>query len=370
MRLAFYAPMISFLHSLPARHGIALAAALIGGVSLAALSVFWSSDLAHVFTLRTVLERGGAVTETRYNPIGILALSMLAVAGGSGVVMLGRLVMPLVSRKPRIDADRVASVSKTLGRELSNALAVMRGDIASREAYARALADAQVRLGRLPEAEQVRVIVSLLVAENQRMRRASSDDKNKLDACAREISSLEANLRAAEEATLKDPLTGMGNRRLFDEEIERAVGESNARRTPLSLIMCDIDHFKRVNDTFGHSVGDEIIKALTRIIASSVQETDSVARYGGEEFVIILPGTDQRAATAIAERIRRQFGAKQFSIRKTHEKVGRVTASFGVVEHRPGDDVEMFVQRADAKLYEAKARGRDRVADYSDHSTA
>lgn len=359
--------MISFLHSVLAHRAIALATVLTCGALLAAFLAFSNAGVATLVTLRTVTEGGGTVTETRYNPVGILFLSMLAVAGCGGAVMLGRLITPLAFRRRHLDADQVASVGKMLGRELNNVLAVMRGDIANREAYARSLADAQVRLARLTEAEQVRVIVSLLVAENQRMRLASSDDRSRLDACAREISSLEANLRVAEEATLKDPLTGMGNRRLFDEAIERAVGESNARKTPLSLIMCDIDHFKRVNDTFGHSVGDEIIKALTRIIASSVRETDSVARYGGEEFVIILPGTDQRAATAIAERIRRQFGAKQFSIRQTSQKVGRVTASFGVVEHRWGDGVEMFVQRADAKLYEAKARGRDRVADSCDH---
>lgn len=354
--------MVSFLHSSSARPGITLAVVLICGVLLAALPALSDVDLAPLLTLRTVTESGSAVAETRYNPLGVLVLCVLAVAVCGGALLLARLAAPLVRRGQHLDADRVASAGETLERELADVLAVIRNDIASKDAYARSLANAQTRLARLTEAEQVRVIVSLLVAENERMRLATAEYKSKLEAHAREIAALEASLRGAEEATLRDPLTGIGNRRLFDDALQKAVKDSNARKAPLSLIMCDIDHFKRVNDTFGHSVGDEIIKALTRIMASSIRETDTVARYGGEEFAIILPGTQEQAATATSERIRRQFGGKQFSIRKTNQKVGQVTASFGVVEHRPGDDSETLIRRADAMLYEAKARGRDRVA--------
>jgi diguanylate cyclase len=193
------------------------------------------------------------------------------------------------------------------------------------------------------------------------MRLASADDKGKIEAAAREIEALQSSLRGAEEATRMDPLTGVGNRRLFDTAMTKAVDDSHAKQAPLSLVMCDIDHFKRVNDMFGHHVGDEVIKVLVSVIMANVRETDSVARYGGEEFAIILPGTKLLDAEEVAERIRRKFAAKRFSVRNTTQKIGQVTASFGVAEHRPGDDVLTFLHRADAKLYEAKARGRDRV---------
>lgn len=360
-------PMVSFFHSSIGQK-IALAAVAACGIILPAFLAFVLIDLAPLFVLRTIAHSGDLIAGARYNFVSVLVLGVLAVAACGGIWLLARMVTPLVSRDERADADRVAGASKTLERELANVLAVIRRDIANKEAYARSLANAQARLAKLTEAEQVRVVVSLLVAENERMRLASVDNRRKLEACEREIVSLEANLRQAEKATLKDPMTGIGNRRLFNEAIQKAVNESNARKTPLSLIMCDIDHFKRINDTFGHAVGDEIIKALTRIIASSVRDADSVARYGGEEFAIILSGIGEQAATTMAEGMRRQFGAKQFSIRKTNQKIGRVTASFGVVEHRPGDDAETFVQRADAKLYEAKARGRDRVAGGEDYT--
>lgn len=329
-----------------------------------AFLAFSGVDLAPLLTLRTVAASGATVVETRYNPLGFLALGALAAVVCGGAALLAQFVLPFIHGEPRDAADRVASVSKTVGRELASVLAIIRRSIANKEAYARSLADAQARLRRLPEAEQVRVIVSLLVAENERLRLASEDDKSKIEAAAREIETLQASLRGAEETTLKDPLTGIGNRRLFDKVMQRAVEDSNAHDTPLSLIMCDIDRFKRINDMFGHHVGDEIIKALAGVIEASVRETDSVARYGGEEFAIILPGTKQPAASDTAERIRLKFGAKQFSVRATKQMIGQVTASFGVAEHRPGDDVQTFVQRADAMLYEAKAGGRDRVADF------
>lgn len=356
--------MISFFQWLQARHGLFLAAVIILGVLLAARLAASGADLAPLTTLRTVTESGDTVTETRYNPVGLFGLGALAAAVCGGVMVLVQLVLPLVGPGQHNSAKWVASASNTLRRELVSVLAIIRKNIANNEAYARSLADAEERLGKLPKAEQVRVIVSLLIAENERLRLTAADDKCKIEASAHEIEALQASLRGAEEATFKDPLTGSGNRRLFDMAMQKAVEDSNARETPLSLIMCDIDHFKRINDMFGHHVGDEIIKALAGVIEASVREMDSVARYGGEEFAIILPGTKLQDAKETAERIRRNFGAKQFSVRNTNQKIGQVTASFGVADHRPGDDVEAFVQKADAMLYEAKAGGRDRVADF------
>ncbi|HRN87525.1 GGDEF domain-containing protein [Hyphomicrobium sp.] len=359
--------MASLPYWFSSRRGLILAGGALGVVtllgSLAFLGVY---DPAPFLTLRTVTERGAVVIETRYNPVAFIVLGVLAAITFVCAVLLARFIRRFVPSGPRATADELASASATLGRELANALAVIRLDLANKETYARSLANAQGRLAGLTEADQVRVVVSLLVAENERMRLASEQDKHKLENSAREIDALQTSLRGAEEATLTDPLTGIGNRRLFNDAMKKAIQDSHAQRVPLSLIMCDIDHFKRVNDMFGHDVGDEIIRALARVIETSVRETDSVARYGGEEFAIILPGTELNRAKETADRIRRQFGAKQFAIRKTNQKIGQVTASFGVAEHRPGDDVQEFVRRADAKLYEAKARGRDRVADFSE----
>jgi diguanylate cyclase len=353
--------MVSLSRLSPARQGIFLAAVTGGSGLLLALLTVSDVDLTPLLTLRTVAESGVRVAETRYNPLGFLALGMLVVSVCGGAMLLAQFILPLNRRGEYTSADQVASASKTLGRELASVLTIIRRDLANKEAYRRSLASAQARLAGLTEPEQVRIVVSLLVAENERMRLASADDKGKIEAAAREIEALQSSLRGAEEATRMDPLTGVGNRRLFDTAMTKAVDDSHAKQAPLSLVMCDIDHFKRVNDMFGHHVGDEVIKVLVSVIMANVRETDSVARYGGEEFAIILPGTKLLDAEEVAERIRRKFAAKRFSVRNTTQKIGQVTASFGVAEHRPGDDVLTFLHRADAKLYEAKARGRDRV---------
>ena len=356
--------MASLPNSFWARHGLFLAVASLCVVAL--LAVFGVYDPAPFVTLRTLTEQGGAVVETRYNPVGFVIFGVLAVIACVAAGLCVGLIRPLGRIGPPASREDLASASETFARELADALAIIRQDLANKETYARSLANAQARLAGLTEADQVRVVVSLLVAENERMRLASEQDKHKLENSAREINALQASLRGAEEATLTDPLTGIGNRRLFNDVMKKAIEDSDAGRMPLSLIMCDIDHFKRVNDMFGHDVGDEIIRALARVIETSVRDTDSVARYGGEEFAIILPGTELQRAKETAERIRRQFGAKQFAIRKTNQKIGNVTASFGVAEHCRGDDLQAFVRKADAKLYEAKARGRDRVADFGE----
>jgi diguanylate cyclase len=128
--------------------------------------------------------------------------------------------------------------------------------------------------------------------------------------------------------------------------------------------MCDIDNFKVINDSFGHSVGDEVLKMFASLLADNVRETDTVTRFGGEEFGIILPQTAQESAIGLAERMRRQCESKQLIVRNANQTIGKVTASFGVAQHREGDGPEMLVQRADAKLYEAKCAGRNRVAAY------
>ncbi len=357
--------MNSMLRWSPARQTIALAAVTIGGLLMLALLMLSRAELAPLLTLRTVTETGGVVAETRHNPLAFLVFGLLAVVTLGGTALLAKTVLPLVRRDRSASADHLATASATLRRELASALAVMRGNIENNKTYAQSLSHAQTRLAKLTEADQVRVVISLLVAENERMRLVSAEDRTKMEACAREIDTLQASLREAEEETLKDPLTGIGNRRLFNAAMREAVETSNAHRTPLSLIMCDIDHFKRVNDKFGHHVGDEIIRSLARIIEQNVRETDSVARYGGEEFAIILPGVKQQDAAATAERIRKTFGTKKYKIRQTSENLGAVTASFGVAEYRLGDDAQTFVQRADSKLYEAKVRGRDCVADFN-----
>lgn len=341
------------------------------GASLVALIAISDFDLSSIRTLRAVhMSSGGSVISTQYNPFGIMGVAVLGIAVVAAFAFLISWLVPVLSRSGsgwpfgETSGARIAKTGHQMERELAKVLELIRDHIKTNDGYAQSLANAQSRLAVLPEGEQVRVIVSLLVAENERMRRDSTDLKAKLESSKRQIDSLRSSLIEAEEFGLRDPLTGVGNRRCFDLTIQKAIEESQEQGTPLSLVMCDIDHFKRINDAFGHQVGDEIIKMFSRVIESIVRDCDTVIRYGGEEFAIILPKAFQEDARTVAERIRSQIESKKLTVRETNQKIGTMTASFGVAEHRAGEDVEMLVQRADTKLYDAKSGGRNRVSTF------
>jgi diguanylate cyclase (GGDEF)-like protein/PAS domain S-box-containing protein/putative nucleotidyltransferase with HDIG domain len=162
------------------------------------------------------------------------------------------------------------------------------------------------------------------------------------------------NARLAELATV-DALTGLKNRRHFREELEAAFSLATRNDQALSIVMLDVDDFKRYNDTFGHPAGDELLCALAGLLRSSGREHDVVARYGGEEFAILLPGTDAPGGRVFAERLRAAVENYSWPLRP-------VTASFGVATVNPGDmDPEALVARADQALYRSKQRGRNFV---------
>jgi diguanylate cyclase len=129
----------------------------------------------------------------------------------------------------------------------------------------------------------------------------------------------------------------------------------------LCLVMIDIDHFKRFNDTYGHPMGDQVLRLVARVIADNVKGRDTPARYGGEEFAVILPNTSLADAATVAEQLRRAVSKRRVTRRDTMQDLGSVTMSLGVSQFRPGEQLQHFIDRADAALYQAKRAGRDRV---------
>ncbi|MGH6798929.1 MAG: GGDEF domain-containing protein [Roseiarcus sp.] len=172
---------------------------------------------------------------------------------------------------------------------------------------------------------------------------------------------LQTNLERAEEAGLRDVVTAIGNRRFFDacftDEVEKArrVGDN------VCLALADIDRFKNVNDRFGHLVGDRLLRLFASILVQNVRGQDKVARFGGEEFALIFPGARLVDAVTAVERIRGILESKQWSIEPSGERVGSVTASFGVARLRADESAADLLRRADQRLYEAKVHGRNCV---------
>lgn len=157
-----------------------------------------------------------------------------------------------------------------------------------------------------------------------------------------------------------DPLTRLANRRVFREWMQRELLRSLRTSVPFSLLVVDLDHFKRVNDTMGHNAGDEVIRICVERMQDSVRGIDVLARWGGEEFVALLPRASVDAAELVGERIRRNI-EEPIKLRiRGEDKVLRITVSLGVTSYRGGEDtIEDMFDRADRALYEAKAAGRN-----------
>jgi diguanylate cyclase (GGDEF)-like protein len=169
------------------------------------------------------------------------------------------------------------------------------------------------------------------------------------------VIALEELTRRLEELATPDALTGVFNRRRFDELAETELARARRYGHVLSVFILDIDHFKRVNDTHGHGAGDEVLVAFAGLVRRGVRETDHCARWGGEEFVVLTPVVDPQGAAELAERLRRSFAAHDLG------SIGRVTASFGVAQYRPDETIDSLFGRADQALYRAKESGRDRA---------
>lgn len=181
-------------------------------------------------------------------------------------------------------------------------------------------------------------------------------DLDLLLARARTLLDFKAYLDTCEEQASTDHLTGLANRRRFERQLEREVARTARHGRPFSLITLDIDHFKRVNDTYGHETGDEAIKSIARVLQQGTRGIDLASRIGGEEFAVILTETNLTGATEVAERLR--LAVKTVEI----PAVGRIAASFGVAEcPTHAETARELLARADAALYEAKREGRDRV---------
>ncbi|HEY3400613.1 MAG TPA: diguanylate cyclase [Geothrix sp.] len=188
------------------------------------------------------------------------------------------------------------------------------------------------------------------------------DCQNRLEVLARaqEASELaNTELRQAldqmEQAAGTDRLTGTLNRRWFENGAAQLMALSDRGEDPLSLILFDLDRFKQVNDTFGHGVGDEVLKAIAVTAGDQLRASDALARWGGEEFIVLCPATTLAGATILAEKIRRAVEARSLP------QAGMVTISLGVAQHQRQEALDAWVQRADEALYRAKDRGRNRT---------
>jgi diguanylate cyclase len=250
----------------------------------------------------------------------------------------------------------------------------LRGVISSAQQFlTAAISDNRTQIDALGEvSSQVeatsdpRPIIEKLVAElSKATTRASALETNFLET-SQELDKIRDSLKVAEQRCNTDALTGLANRRSLDEFLRSTQIVAMEKGDPLSVLMIDIDHFKKFNDSYGHQVGDHVLRLVAKVLQDSVRGGDLAARYGGEELMAVLPGATLEVCTDVAERIRLRVSEARLTRRTTGEEIASVTVSIGVARFRLAESAEAMIERCDRGLYEAKRLGRNRVVTEND----
>ncbi len=257
--------------------------------------------------------------------------------------------------------ERISTVSDRMHARIESVHDAIESAMTTANSYSGSLQAASGDLERDISSADMRAMALRLLAETRRMQQSNSNLEHQLEASRDDISALQRDLDDVRRESMLDPLTKISNRKSFDEGVSKAVVDAAATGEPLCVVMVDIDHFKHFNDTYGHQTGDQVLRLVAMTLKSNIKGKDIAARYGGEEFVAVLPQTDIEGAVIVAENIRRAIQAKELLKRSTNEKLGRITASFGVAIFHPSDTTTSLIERADRCLYAAKHAGRNRV---------
>ena len=224
------------------------------------------------------------------------------------------------------------------------------------------LEDASARITSAGSLDDLEQMMQGLLSETESMLKHNEHLEKELDRSSSQMQELQSNLETIRKEAYTDGLTGLKNRKAFDEEIDKMMQAAEDEGRTFSLLMIDIDHFKKFNDNYGHQIGDQVLRLVAKTLTDSIKGRDTACRFGGEEFAIILPDTNSKSSGIVAEALRRTIGDKDIVNKMTQKKIGKITISVGVAEFKSGEDIESLIERADAALYTAKRSGRDRVA--------
>jgi len=215
---------------------------------------------------------------------------------------------------------------------------------------------------------RIRDLVATVVRATQQVTETNQDLESRLKETRGEIETLRETLDVVRVEAITDPVTGIANRKHFQDMLHKSVEAANAAKAPLALIVIDIDHFKRFNDLYGHLTGDQVLRLVSMTMREQVKSKATLARFGGEEFGIIMPETPLADARAIAEEIRQSVLNRELVKRSTGESLGKITVSVGVSAFRHGETGTALLDRADQCMYVAKRTGRNRTVTDADHS--
>jgi len=258
-------------------------------------------------------------------------------------------------------AGRLNIVANELSGQVVRVLEMIGTASASAKQYDRSLGAGAAAFDEDPGGDSIKTIVEELVQATKEMKQNNHTLEVQLTEAKRRADHLQREIETIRLESLTDPVTLISNRQFFDDSINSLFHDARDHGHALSLLMLDIDHFKKVNDRHGHQIGDFVLRAVAAKIRGMVRADDIAARYGGEEFAVIVPKQPLAVAKMLAERIRSAIEIADIKMRSTGVSLGHVSVSIGVAQLRDTETVEDLIRRADQCLYAAKRAGRNRV---------
>jgi diguanylate cyclase len=267
---------------------------------------------------------------------------------------------------PGASSERVERVGAQVADEIEQVIAMVEAAEGTASSYSANLADVSKRLGTTKDRAGVCSIVEGLVLSTKEMEATNADLQVRLQAMWDEIARLRREIETIRNESLTDALTSLGNRKFLNSALQKSVAHAHAAKEPLTLLLADIDHFKKINDTYGHVVGDRVLQFVAKTLQSGLKDQNFAARYGGEEFAIVLPNTSMATAAGIADRLRQAVMKGELVKQTTGEKRSALTISIGVAVLHDGASAQSLIEAADVCLYAAKRSGRNCVVSETD----
>jgi len=261
------------------------------------------------------------------------------------------------------DGDRIV-ISKLLTKislmlkDITSHVSETDGDLAG---HGKTLGDLAVKIGEADDFNEIKSIVDQMIVETKELVNSGKRLQNRMKISSEDLKQLQQELDKSQQEAQTDALTSLINRRGLEKRLELERIRAKQNDASFSIIMIDIDHFKRVNDTFGHLVGDSLIKNIAVLLKEHLRKNDIAARYGGEEFLILLPETDIKGAESVGTKIRKALSTKEWKIKDNGKSMGKITVSMGVALYKLNEPEGSLIKRADDALYLAKNKGRDQI---------
>jgi diguanylate cyclase len=303
------------------------------------------------------------------SPAGLLGHACVVLMIGLswlGMALSGRAAPAPVSAAS-VDAaakDNAAreEFNNSVDAALDHVASLIKGYLVAHRIYQTDLAGLNKGLSEASTRIDVQHVLLRLINSNMDMQAKVVELSKDLEASQQQIASLRSNIEEIGKIALIDELTELGNRRFFKQTLQDEIMRAHDTGAALCLAISDLDRFKAVNDRFGHVVGDHLLKLFAELLKRHMRGRGPAARYGGEEFTMLFPNAGIEEAHRIVETIRRELESKRWVVGPKAERLGAVTASFGIARLASNESYDSFVRRADAKLLEAKTAGRNRIA--------